>query len=324
MNELERNDSADGSDSQSSDVAKIDRKFTVQLTENEAFYIYDRITLVEFTDSNGEPVDVGMVPPMKLGGRDRKAGIPASEKIVRKFALCLLSFRDAGTQYIEVEFKKTELLAMRELAVSEAERNGEKVGKNLTLKIARALYGEDYMELVNSERLLQQVYPSGLPVSDSYSLKEEDKVERSKIIFGKPWEEDTALVFASANRLAVMGEIHKAMRNCSSWGEFRSMVSAEVYQEAVECNGDDDEPVDTDVLSIGAYDDCDWPGFLEQEMLDWIPQEVKRIGTVKTSIINGDFLYLDEVNIVEILEILKRHGYECVRDDNALRVAMGI
>ena len=146
----------------------------------------------------------------------------------------------------------------------------------------------------------------------------------AKIIFGNRWEEDTAIVFAHENRLPVLGEIHKAIRESSNWGEFRLRVPAEVYREAVERSGDDCEPKDSDVLAIGAYDDGDWPGFLEQEMLEWMPLEVQRMGIVKSSVFNGDFLYLAEDNLVEILEILGSHGYECIRDDNTIRVAMGL
>ena len=160
MDELEKHDSVDESKPQFSDGAEIDKKYTVQLTENEVFYLNHMLTADE-------------------------AGISASERIIQKIAFCLLSFRaeitnagltshgqpsisifgsrenfrSSASKYIEVEFGKADLWALRKIVYSEVEIDEEKVGKNLTVKIARALHGAAYMERVNSDRLLLQVFP---------------------------------------------------------------------------------------------------------------------------------------------------------------------
>ena len=147
---------------------------------------------------------------------------------------------------------------------------------------------------------------------------------RTNLIFGKRWEDDTAVIFAQPNRLVAMADIHKAVRESPDWGTFRLMVPADVYREAVERRGADCEPSDSDELAIGAYDDGDWPGFLEQEMLQWMPDVVQRLGIVKSSVLNGDFLHLPEENLTDILKALAENGYDFVRDDAMLRKAMDL
>ena len=147
---------------------------------------------------------------------------------------------------------------------------------------------------------------------------------RTNLVFGKRWEGDTAVIFAQPHRLVALADILKAIRVCPDWGTFRLMVPADVYREAVARRGADSEPSDSDELAIGAYDDGDWPGFLEQEMLQWMPDVVQRLGIVKSSVLNGDFLHLPYNNLAEILEALTENGYDSVRDDSMLRKAMDL
>ena len=72
-----------------------------------------------------------------------------------------------------------------------------------------------------------------------------------------------------------------------------------------------------------AYYDGDWPGWLQQEMLDWMPTRVRTLGTVEQSMLNGPGLSIPQQRLHQVIEGLAMAGFNVRRDDNLVSAASG-
>jgi hypothetical protein len=160
---------------------------------------------------------------------------------------------------------------------------------------------------------------------------------------------DRTLVFIPLSHALRLGAIRDAL-SAKTWGEFESKMPPEDYASVMEiraesvfwssfeeyCDEDDAESDEERIslwheylaLGIGerppmppdcfepsqvpGHDDGDWPDWVEQEMLDWLPDSiVKKFGEVKSTFLNGPFLLLDINRTSEIVAALEDLGYEC-------------
>ena len=203
-------------------------------------------------------------------------------------------------------------------------QSDEKVGQSLAVKIAKTLVGKTHTETQSSNRMLHTVYPSGLTPIENPNIESQDHESDTPLVYGKPWQDEDSVIFAPIHRVTTLITIHNAVRNSSTWGQFREKVSDSIYREAVSASGNDHEPLSNDHLEIGAYDDGDWPGFLAQEMINWMPKDAQALGIIKPTIFNGDYLLLNEDDLDQIIGILTLKGYQIVQNESSLRKAMDL
>lgn len=91
---------------------------------------------------------------------------------------------------------------------------------------------------------------------------------------------------------------------------------------------DEDEiPELGDSFSAGdapGYEDGDWPDFLAQSMLDWMPTQIqKTYGKLGDTTLNGFTLDLPPENLGPIIATLEADGYRCEEDQELLDAADG-
>ena len=72
------------------------------------------------------------------------------------------------------------------------------------------------------------------------------------------------------------------------------------------------DPLDRNLVPEPVY--LDWGPYLQQEMLEWVPELIQdAFGKVKFTM-TGDFLALDQSDEAAIVAAFAKEGYACVRD----------
>ncbi len=143
---------------------------------------------------------------------------------------------------------------------------------------------------------------------------------------------DNSLVFAPPERALFIDQIHRAIVESGTWGEFRKCLPAGEYQRLYEevfssdpevisedesaCEPGDCEPFPHDVPG---YSDGDYPPWVAQEQDLYLPAAVlKEFATRGDSFLNGSFWRLDAALAPLIVERLTSHGYKVDRRDDLM------
>jgi hypothetical protein len=143
------------------------------------------------------------------------------------------------------------------------------------------------------------------------------------------------LVFGPERLVRRLSEVYAAVYGATSWRDFRTRIEAisaryddltlanlKGFFQDLEADGGLDEPYDHD--HIWGLAGGDWPEWLHQEMLEWMPPEISSTyGRVRASALNGNCLLLDPADEGAIVEALRARGYTCTRDDAMVRAAAG-
>jgi hypothetical protein len=168
-------------------------------------------------------------------------------------------------------------------------------------------------------------------------------------------------VFLLKQRAHELAMIHELLTSCSTWADFKARAPVDLYEEYREKSGvdeltsfdefyaeelksrpslsreeareeyaalsqDERQALPTDPFpghAIGPICDGDWPGFPEQEMLKWMPQDIQQgSGVIRSSVLNGDFLTF-LADIEDVADALRNHGFTCTRDDALVARACG-
>jgi hypothetical protein len=174
------------------------------------------------------------------------------------------------------------------------------------------------------------------------------------------------LVFAKRSDADQLSACYNALQTAQTWGEFRSLVGPDVYDELIEymgfyfegtitdfaafyeelirCKPDTTPeqareeylklpfgerlPEDKDPLSsypVPGVDDHDWPAWPAQQMLDWVPKEIReKYGSMESGRLNGEYLTLKPGDERKITAAFRRAGFRCTRDDALILRASGI
>jgi HEAT repeat protein len=146
----------------------------------------------------------------------------------------------------------------------------------------------------------------------------------TNLVFG---EIGDSLLFIPRTKALEQASLWHALRSSSTWGEFRSLVSAKRFDEVVDlCR--EDPPLDDDPFpgeSIPAVGDGDYPEWPAQEMLKWVPQEIINgpYGRTEDSVLNGQFLVLDPRGKDELLAAFSSAGFRCTEDQDLVLRAAG-
>jgi hypothetical protein len=129
-------------------------------------------------------------------------------------------------------------------------------------------------------------------------------------------------VFGRAALVKELGALRTALDNAQTWGEFRTQVSAKRMREIADDDPADDAPFAAD--EIPGFIDGDWPEWLHQEMLVWLPRDlITEFGTVEDSVLNGQVLSVPAHAGESLAHELERRGWSCLRDDHAVSLAAG-
>ncbi len=139
------------------------------------------------------------------------------------------------------------------------------------------------------------------------------------------------LIFLPEELALELAQIRAALDTSKTWGEFRANVPAHVYEEIMVGMKDDEDPEALpqpenafDANDIPGYEDGDWPVWPLQEMLNWMPKDIKRrFGKVVPSAVNGDSLELMSEKADEIVRVLESQGFRCTEDESLVIRACG-
>jgi len=128
------------------------------------------------------------------------------------------------------------------------------------------------------------------------------------------------VIYATPERAAFHSQVKHALEDARTWGEFRHAMPRKEYSRLLcEIFDDNDKPRPhgSDAFSmdqIPGAGDCDYPGWLQQEMLHGVLPEdiVERYGTVSFSYMSGECLCIDPEDLDEVNAELERRGYELI------------
>jgi hypothetical protein len=142
------------------------------------------------------------------------------------------------------------------------------------------------------------------------------------------------LVFASQKEAERVHQIHCAIESSKTWGEFKSRMPPQDFEEVVtrwlenrsEMGNDDEEegvqlgpgypkastPFSSD--EVPGYNDGDYPSWLQQDLDQYLPDEVlSELGQYATSCLQGGFWEIPRSSGRRLLEYLRLHGYSPVK-----------
>lgn len=139
------------------------------------------------------------------------------------------------------------------------------------------------------------------------------------------------MVFAPPERAIFVDQIHRAIGESTTWGEFRKRMPAGEYQRLYEdiFSSDSDviaeaddarEPADDEPFSsdcVPGFSDGDYPPWLAPEQDRYLPSSIlNEFATRESSHVNGNFWWFDVERIALITESLQRLGFKVdLRDD---------
>jgi hypothetical protein len=99
--------------------------------------------------------------------------------------------------------------------------------------------------------------------------------------------------------------------------------SAEAHQYIAEFDGYAADDL-FDSGQIGAIGDGDWPPWPKQEMLAWVPEDIReRFGEVQLTTFNGECLSFTEDLAPMLVPAFEAKGFVVTRDDSAVASASG-
>ena len=147
------------------------------------------------------------------------------------------------------------------------------------------------------------------------------------------------LLFIPESRANELANSNKALLTAKTWGEFKSLVSQEMYefylpnsdyyQGPSEPEDGNYEPYDIPPETpftpndVVLYDVL--PANPEIEMSEWMPEEIqakygekRRYYAMDMNVPEGEILVLEEKQMDEIVAELEKLGYECKRNDELL------
>jgi hypothetical protein len=151
-----------------------------------------------------------------------------------------------------------------------------------------------------------------------------------RLLYYREAPHDNYLVFAPERALLV-DQIHRAIEESKTWGEFRKRLPAGEYQRLYkdifssdpEVIGEDEdarEPGDDETFSsesVPGYSDGDYPPWVVQELHRYLPCEVtKEFAIRKDTFVNGSYPHLDGAKIQLVVRRLRSLGYTLEHRDD--------
>lgn len=128
------------------------------------------------------------------------------------------------------------------------------------------------------------------------------------------------VIYATPERAVFHSRVKRALEDSTTWGEFRHAMPRKEYSRLLREIFDDNEkprPHGSDVFSMdqipGACD-CDYPGWLQQEMLHGVlPEDIlEKYGQYGESFTSGACVSIRPDDLDEVNAELERRGYELI------------
>jgi hypothetical protein len=159
-------------------------------------------------------------------------------------------------------------------------------------------------------------------------------MENKNIVFGKT---NLGLILILEPRLQEVLNSYQALETSKTWGEFRELVSARMYEAFVTRSGHYDEkegqPAENTPFTPNDVFDVNSPDFIfhpEIEMSTWVPADIQETFGKQTSyyamdgnVPGGNILVLDEERMEDIIAALESQGYSCNRNDEQVSTVFG-
>ena len=150
------------------------------------------------------------------------------------------------------------------------------------------------------------------------------------------------LIFMTESRALELSDFYKALVTAKNWGEFRKIVSREIYEfylpESMHYQGPSDgsfedlEPfyipdeIPFTPNDIFTFDHL--PGDPKIEMAQWMPIAIQEefgrrlhYTAMDMNVPIGEVLELDETKVDEIVQALEERGFMCRQDDELILAA---
>lgn len=147
------------------------------------------------------------------------------------------------------------------------------------------------------------------------------------------------LLFVPESRAKELADGNNALLAAKTWGEFKSLVSKELYEFYLPNSDYYQGPKEPEDGNFDPYDippeipftpndvvmDDVLPANPEIEMSEWMPEEIQekfgrkmRYATMDMNVPEGEILVLEEKQMDEIVAALEKLGFVCKRDDDLL------
>ncbi len=161
-------------------------------------------------------------------------------------------------------------------------------------------------------------------------------MQEKTIVYGVT---NLGLLFVPESRAMELTDSNKALLTAKTWGEFKSMVSKDLYEFYLTNSAYYEGPNEPEDGNFDPYDIAPETPFTpndvvvydvlpanpEIEMSEWMPKEIQEkfgykmhYAGMDMNVPGGEILVLDEKRLDEIVTELEKLGYKCKRDDNLL------
>jgi hypothetical protein len=135
---------------------------------------------------------------------------------------------------------------------------------------------------------------------------------------------DDGLIVISLDEALRLAALNDALEISTTWGEFLASVGGdgEIWTYLNGCYDDGLPPAEEsfDPDELPGLAEGDWPTFPKQAMLDWLPDSVLKLGTIKTGAFGGSFLHIEEHLADDVIKVLAEEGIDCLQDTEDLVV----
>lgn len=127
-------------------------------------------------------------------------------------------------------------------------------------------------------------------------------------------------LFAERDSAKRVAQILTALRESTTWGEFRAKLPEDEWDCFLQCRFDKGPPPDDARFHrdmVPGYADGDYPEWLRSSVLEWFPVSLieKHSGTVDSSVLNGDALELPAGEAEAIAADLRAMGHRVERSN---------
>ena len=131
-------------------------------------------------------------------------------------------------------------------------------------------------------------------------------------------------LFAERSSAERVAEILTALRESTTWGEFRDTLPDGEWEDNLQYCFDEEPPGDDDRFHrdmVPGYADGDYPEWLRGSAVEWFPRSLieKYGGSMDTSVLNGDALDLPARHADAIAADLRAMGHRVERTDLDIR-----
>jgi len=146
------------------------------------------------------------------------------------------------------------------------------------------------------------------------------------LIYGIMKSTPDFLLFIPRKEATNLAQIWDALHHAKTWGEFRSKMPADEYEDYMVRSFDDSEktrPSDAEAFSPTeeGWEDGEWPTSPLYWWDSYVPRSIRALGTPIVNVFGGSWIYA--THEAEALRILRDEGYKVERNDKLAVEACG-